>query len=139
MPLEFMELLNKTLTAAQMSQLVKCDVIALPGQPADQLRALPDVSAVYFFVFGSIVGYVGQSARLVKRFPSHHHLHRLKRFDARVTYMKVPDNVQLRKKIERAFIERLQPQLNCNVRRDDAAWREITRFDYPSPREFLVW
>lgn len=97
--------------------VVGLNPIRLPSAGVSDLKMLPDASAIYFFVFGSQVAYVGNTQRLLKRFPSHHHMNDLRRTkNARVSYLIVPDDPALRKRIEKAFIQRIHPALNVCFR-----------------------
>lgn len=110
-----MELLNTRLTKRQMVELTECNVMALPSVSCCDLGTLPDVSAVYFFIIRGAVDYIGQTSQLQRRWAGHHQIHRLKEADGRVSYLIVPNNRDLRKRIELAFIKRLRPRLNVEV------------------------
>lgn len=110
-----MELLNTRLTRRQLGELAECDVMALPSVACCDLGTLPDVSAVYFFIIRGRVEYIGQTAQLQRRWSGHHQIHRLKEVDGRVSYLMVPNNRDLRKRIELAFIKRLRPRLNVEI------------------------
>lgn len=105
-----MELLNERLSSGELAELVGAlDVLRLPS--TNNVKELPDSSAVYFLLCAGRVEYVGESYRLRSRWRCHNLRDALRPHNRRrVAHILVPDDKRLRLDIERAFVQRLRPE-----------------------------
>jgi hypothetical protein len=89
-------------------------IFRLPSTSIDELYRLPSNGGIYFAIDGlNQIQYIGQSCNIKERWSGHHRMPELKTMaGVRVACYHYPHSDQVRRDLERSFIDRINPPLN---------------------------